>query len=896
MDERGRLEILKEIEKAYIRIKKAQDSIALTEINRNKYIEEHKKIVENLGKELKQVNSNRLKEYASQESSLSSLSSIYSGITELERKRITLMSNLTMGEQRRLGISDVHEKAMGRIFEINRDLANLNREDIVGIASLNEEYEEQLSILQGVKGEGKEIVKLLEAQHNIARNFSKTTKDQKEFLEKQHAVLDGIKQTIGGVLETARTLLSNWKAAVGGVFIGMGFVVDKIGDMNKELGYSILNMNQFVASAGLLSFVFDDAKSTAQTLAAEFGSVEKATFRTQLNTNLIAKTTGISGDEAAKLTAHFARLNDGSTAIAHDLMVSTREFAKQRGVIPSAVMRDLANNTEAFALWGKEGGKNLIEAATYAAQLGTTMDKLVGTAESLLDFESSITKELELGALLGRNINLNQARSLAYAEDFTGMQEEILKQLGGIDEFNRMDIFAKKATADLLNISVAELNKMMVNQEKIGEQSSFIADRFNAIKEGATAFANTMGGQTLKALGSGLVVLGQMNRGMEAIKKMKILQIAKEKILLGWQKLRNLFLAKEVALEKTKATTQAATNKMIMAKSGKMYAADSPQGKMIANMARKTPTTTETLGTTSPMNKITDPKAGFNATNMIKGAAAILILAAALFVAAKAFQQFSEVEWEDVGKGVVGLTAMAGVAFLLGQVQGEMIKGAAAVAILGVALIPFAYAMSLIADVDIKSVLSVAAGLVIFSAAIFGLGALMTTGVGAFVFGAGLVALVGLGMAMAILGAGLLVSARGFEAIGNSLESITSTIANVGEVIGGLIKYIAPIGALSLALVGLSGALTMLGMAGLVAAPGLMALSMVGAIATGLGSLLGGGGETKEERDNKELLNEIRGLRNDLNAGKVAVYLDGKKVTSGISNVVDRIAVNSYSF
>jgi hypothetical protein len=90
---------------------------------------------------------------------------------------------------------------------------------------------------------------------------------------------------------------------------------------------------------------------------------------------------------------------------------------------------------------------------------------------------------------------------------------------------------------------------------------------------------------------------------------------------------------------------------------------------------------------------------------------------------------------------LVGLVGLATIAYILGKAQGEMIKGAIAVAILGVALIPFAFAMSLIAGLDIGSVLAAAAGLVIFGAAIFALGALMFTGVGALVFGAGLLAL-----------------------------------------------------------------------------------------------------------------------------------------------------------
>ena len=281
--------------------------------------------------------------------------------------------------------------------------------------------------------------------------------------------------------------------------------------------------------------------------------------------------------------------------------------------------------------------------------------------------------------------------------------------------------------------------------------------------------------------------------------------------------------------------------------------------------------------------------------SVLKGAAAILILSAALYVAAKAFQEFATVEWPDVALGISGLAALAGIAYILGKAKGQMLEGALAVAVLGAALIPFAYAMSLISGLEIGSVLAAAAGLVIFSAAVFGLGALMMTGVGAFIFGAGLAALAGLGLSMMILGGGLLVAAAGFQAIGGSMGSVISTISQVGTVIGGMFQHIAPIAALALALIGLAGALTLVGVAGLIALPGLMAIAAIGAVAIGVGSMLGLGGESGGASGGDDsLLTEIKGLRTDLISGKVGVYIDGTKLTKAIANVYDKVGSNSY--
>jgi hypothetical protein len=62
----------------------------------------------------------------------------------------------------------------------------------------------------------------------------------------------------------------------------------------------------------------------------------------------------------------------------------------------------------------------------------------------------------------------------------------------------------------------------------------------------------------------------------------------------------------------------------------------------------------------------------------------------------------------------------------------------------------------------------------------------------------------------------------------------------------------------------------------------------------GLGSLFGGGEEEGGTDSMDAIVTEIQGLRQDLNAGKIAVYLNGEKVTRGIKSVVDDTKVNSY--
>ena len=57
----------------------------------------------------------------------------------------------------------------------------------------------------------------------------------------------------------------------------------------------------------------------------------------------------------------------------------------------------------------------------------------------------------------------------------------------------------------------------------------------------------------------------------------------------------------------------------------------------------------------------------FGDTQVIKGMLSLGILAADIFIAGKAFQQFSTVNWEDMGKAGVAMVALAGAAALVGR-------------------------------------------------------------------------------------------------------------------------------------------------------------------------------------------------------------------------------------
>ena len=192
----------------------------------------------------------------------------------------------------------------------------------------------------------------------------------------------------------------------------------------------------------------------------------------------------------------------------------------------------------------------------------------------------------------------------------------------------------------------------------------------------------------------------------------------------------------------------------------------------------------------------------FNSIDMkqvIKAAAALLILSGALWVTAKALNEFNTVEWSSLVKGTLALGMLIGGLYGLSKVldktKGSLIKGAAALLIMGLALVPIAYAFNMLSSVDFVSVLL--AGIAIAGFAIM-----------AAVLGNFAPYIIAGSIALAILGAALIPAAIAFQ-IFSSVDwgSVFLGILAIGvlAVMAGLMGAFAPLiiaGAVAIAILG----------------------------------------------------------------------------------------------
>ena len=792
---------------------------------------------------IRKLNQTRLDGLKSAERSMGSMSGLYQNLNKFEKERIknTFTSkDLTMEQT----------ASLNKMAEINRSISQLTVDDIAGHAALNQEYKEIQASLGNISEEDKKIIENLKEQNTLAQNYGKMTKTQKDFLDKQIKVYDGIKDAIGGVLETASLLTSNLKGAMGAAVIGVGFGLEKWGKSVRSFGGYV---DSAQISSVALGFAFKDAEEVTKGLSKEFGGLKDVSFSTQLNTNLMATNMGISGAEAANVVGNFARMNDGSASTAMDMAATTKALGKAAGVPIDSLMKDVAGSTKAFAEYGKNGGLNMTIAAVAAAKMGVSMDSMTKVSDSLLDFETSINGEMELGAMLGKQLNLDRARGLAYEGNMTGAVKETLNQLGGIEAFNKMDIFQKRKAAELLGLSVDEFQKMAAKSDEISENGEASVSKWSTFWEGTTAFVTGPLAGMAKTFGSSLIAMGQMS---PMLKDMGINMggMAKNafeyvKNLIKGKALESAVGATGGIAETATASIQEKATDAVKDKLGGIAEdklgsiAEDKLGSIAEDKLGSIEIPkTETGGDVNKKGGLMESMGKIKMSDVLKGAAAMLIVAAAVFVFAKAVQEFMKVSWESIGMAVVSMLALVGAVALLG--------------------------------------------------------AIMSSGVGAIAILAGAAAMLIVAASVLVLGIALQAIGTGFQMLGAGITTLVPNLTAVGTAISSMITFIPAIAALSLAMLGLAASLTAVGIAGIFALPGLLAISAVGAVAVGIGSLLGfggdegGGGKTDSTA---ELISEIKGLRADLNAGKISVHMDGQKVTSKISAVVAKGSTNSYA-
>jgi hypothetical protein len=151
------------------------------------------------------------------------------------------------------------------------------------------------------------------------------------------------------------------------------------------------------------------------------------------------------------------------------------------------ILTDVLTASNSIKLSIKGGEEGLTRSAIKAQELGLSLAKVDKIAESLLNFESSITAELEAELLTGKELNLEQARYYALTNDIEGLTAEIANNQELLDTFAESNRITQTKIAQSLGMSREEMADMVTEQATLNKfkskASSLDADTLEQLKK-----------------------------------------------------------------------------------------------------------------------------------------------------------------------------------------------------------------------------------------------------------------------------------------------------------------------------------------------------------------------------------------------------------------------------
>jgi hypothetical protein len=191
---------------------------------------------------------------------------------------------------------------------------------------------------------------------------------------------------------------------------------------------------------------------------------------------ILTKNIGLSKEEAFGVQEAFANSNieaDKGIDIVNNQLAA---FANQNKLLSTgkAVFNDIAKTSKLIQINFNGNLGALAKTTLEAKKLGLTLDQVSKIGSSLLNFEESISSELEAELLTGMNINLEKARSYALNHDIAGLAQEITNQGITQEKFTKMNVIQQEAIAKSLGMSAEEMGDMLYKQkvlEKVGGQT-----------------------------------------------------------------------------------------------------------------------------------------------------------------------------------------------------------------------------------------------------------------------------------------------------------------------------------------------------------------------------------------------------------------------------------------
>ena len=429
--------------------------------------------------------------------------SIQSRINELKSKTGYLDSvSLAFKEQEMILQNNI---ARAQINGIKRSVLD-NAVKIKAIDALNTQIilrETELDYLKNNSTSQNEIIEKLEKQLEKIKDISPELQKQKGFLSRISSLYNDIKtenQIIFYIASKIVTAFTSIEDAAFEVRKNLG-LIGKEGDRFKTI---ITDVYVRFANLGVTT---ETVGKTINSIANGLGSSLLITQEMVENFSIIETSLGIASEQSVKVARTLAGISKSSSMSQSSMIGFVKELSRAAGTSFVRVMEDLANLGESVRLTFRGTSVQLIKSTVEARRLGLSISDVGVAAEKLLDFQESITAEIEASVMLGRNISFNDARVLAYRGDILGATKQILDTVEKTADLNQLDYFTLKAIAASTGLTVDKLQESLQIRkdlrlvEAMGtEEARKLTSEYKSLNNMSESFAKSEGERAIENL------------------------------------------------------------------------------------------------------------------------------------------------------------------------------------------------------------------------------------------------------------------------------------------------------------------------------------------------------------------------------------------------------------
>jgi hypothetical protein len=267
-----------------------------------------------------------------------------------------------------------------------------------------------------------------------------------------------------------------------------------VGDMAKGLNMSYneaLNMKQeLTAAANSSGNIFVTSKGMAESLLAinkTLGTNVMLNKEDLTTFTKLRETAGLTNEELMGIQSLSLANGKSLKNNTGEIMAQAKMSSVRNGIAlnEKEILKGIKDISAATTLTLGKNPKALADAVVQAKSLGMEIKQIEQIAQSLLNFEESISSELEAELLTGRQLNLEQARYYALTGDVANLAKELSTQLGSAEEFGKLNVIQQEALAKSMGMGREELAKTLFVQEQLkgatGEDAKIRERRLNQL-------------------------------------------------------------------------------------------------------------------------------------------------------------------------------------------------------------------------------------------------------------------------------------------------------------------------------------------------------------------------------------------------------------------------------